>query len=135
MLSSYAPAIEKLEIEGEGGEERWSSVVPHFKPLQILVIRKPGTAQVKTAKEELDERLPLPKRREHARHCLPSSLGPLNGRRRKSLRSSSSECLPCPPKCRLLKRSAVAPSIFLSPPLPTLTMSPIRRSLREEDRS
>ncbi|KAK0226741.1 hypothetical protein EDD85DRAFT_940539 [Armillaria nabsnona] len=64
------PAIEKLEIEGEGGEERWSSVVPHFKTLQILVICKPGTAKVETAKEELDERLPLPKRaRTHLTLC------------------------------------------------------------------
>ncbi|PBK79690.1 hypothetical protein ARMGADRAFT_1069342 [Armillaria gallica] len=56
------PAIEELEIEGEGGEECWCSIVPHFKFLRVLVMRIPGTAQVTTTKEELDERFPLPKR-------------------------------------------------------------------------
>ncbi|PBK80363.1 hypothetical protein ARMGADRAFT_1020928 [Armillaria gallica] len=56
------PNIEKLEIEGEGGEECWCSIVPHFKSLRVLVMRIPGTAQVKAGKEELDERFPLPKR-------------------------------------------------------------------------
>ncbi|KAK0226854.1 hypothetical protein EDD85DRAFT_1027347 [Armillaria nabsnona] len=56
------PAIEELEIEGEGGEECWCSIVPHFKSIRVLVMRIPGTAQVRTAKEELDERFPLPKR-------------------------------------------------------------------------
>ncbi len=56
------PNIEELEIEGEGGEECWCSIVPHFKLLRVLVMRKPGTAQVKATKEELDERFPLPKR-------------------------------------------------------------------------
>ncbi|KAK0442513.1 uncharacterized protein EV420DRAFT_1077026 [Desarmillaria tabescens] len=56
------PNIEELEIEGEGGEVCWGNVVPHFKALRVLVMRKPGIAQVKTAKEELDERFPLPKR-------------------------------------------------------------------------
>ncbi len=55
------PAIEELEIEGEGGEEYWCSIVPYFKSLRVLVMHKPGTAQVKTAKEELDDRSPLPK--------------------------------------------------------------------------
>ncbi|SJL18877.1 uncharacterized protein ARMOST_22479 [Armillaria ostoyae] len=55
------PAIEELEIEGEAGEECWCSIVPHFKYLRVLLMRKPGTAEVKTAKEELDERFPLPK--------------------------------------------------------------------------
>ncbi|PBK85931.1 hypothetical protein ARMGADRAFT_1086973 [Armillaria gallica] len=56
------PAIEELEIEGEGGEECWCSIVSHFKSLQVLVMHIPGTAQVRTVKEELDERFPLPKR-------------------------------------------------------------------------
>ncbi len=56
------PAIEELEIEGEGGEECWCSIVPHFKTLRVLVMRKPGTVQVKTTKAELDERFPLPRR-------------------------------------------------------------------------
>ncbi|PBK85913.1 hypothetical protein ARMGADRAFT_1035912 [Armillaria gallica] len=56
------PAIEELEIDGESGEERWCSIVPHFKSPQVLAMRIPGTAQVRTAKEELDERFSLPKR-------------------------------------------------------------------------
>ncbi len=52
------PAIEELEIEGEC----WCSIVLHFKYLRVLVMRTPGTAQVKATKEELDERFPLPKR-------------------------------------------------------------------------
>ncbi len=56
------PAIEELEIEGEGGEACWYSIVPRFKFLRVLVMRIPGTAQVKTAKDELDERFPLLKR-------------------------------------------------------------------------
>ncbi|PBK80367.1 hypothetical protein ARMGADRAFT_1040105 [Armillaria gallica] len=56
------PAIEELEIEEEGGEECWCSIVPHLKSLRVLVMCKPGTAQIKAAKEELDERFPLPKR-------------------------------------------------------------------------
>ncbi|KAK0432948.1 hypothetical protein EV421DRAFT_1451382 [Armillaria borealis] len=55
------PAIEELEVEGEGGEERWCSIVPQFKSLRSLVMRKPWTAQVKIAMEELDERFPHPK--------------------------------------------------------------------------
>ncbi|PBK62036.1 hypothetical protein ARMSODRAFT_981024 [Armillaria solidipes] len=56
------PAIEELEVEGEGGDECWCSIVPQFKSLRVLVMHIPGTAQVKTTKEELDERFPLPKR-------------------------------------------------------------------------
>ncbi|SJL17968.1 uncharacterized protein ARMOST_21539 [Armillaria ostoyae] len=56
------PAIEELEVEGEGGEEHWCSIVPQFKSLRALPMRKPGTAQVKIATEELDERFPHPKR-------------------------------------------------------------------------
>ncbi|SJL17972.1 uncharacterized protein ARMOST_21543 [Armillaria ostoyae] len=56
------PGIEELEIDGEAGEECWCSIVPHFKSLRVLVMRIPRTAQVKTVKEELDERFPLPKR-------------------------------------------------------------------------
>ncbi|KAK0477161.1 hypothetical protein EDD18DRAFT_1337998 [Armillaria luteobubalina] len=56
------PAIEELEIEGDAGEACWCSIVPYFKSLCVLIMRKPGTAQVKTAREELDERFPLPKR-------------------------------------------------------------------------
>ncbi|KAK0226861.1 hypothetical protein EDD85DRAFT_164863 [Armillaria nabsnona] len=44
------PNIEELEVEGEGGEECWCSIVPHFKSLRVLVMRIPGTTQVKTAK-------------------------------------------------------------------------------------
>ncbi len=56
------PNIEELEIEGDAGEECWCSIVPHFKSLRALVMHIPEMAQVKTAKEELDERFPLPKR-------------------------------------------------------------------------
>ncbi|KAK0471458.1 hypothetical protein IW261DRAFT_894432 [Armillaria novae-zelandiae] len=56
------PAIEELEIEGDAGEACWCSIVPHFKSLRILIMRKPGIAQVPTSKEALDERFPLPKR-------------------------------------------------------------------------
>ncbi|KAK0226811.1 hypothetical protein EDD85DRAFT_795132 [Armillaria nabsnona] len=63
------PAIEELEIEGEDDEE-WCSIVPPLQSRQTLVMRKPGTAQVKTAKEELDERFLLPK---GARTCSTSS--------------------------------------------------------------
>ncbi len=55
------PAIEELEIEGEGGKEFWCSIVAHFKSLHVLVIQKAGTAQIKTVKEEINERFPLPK--------------------------------------------------------------------------
>ncbi|PBK80399.1 hypothetical protein ARMGADRAFT_1092284 [Armillaria gallica] len=51
------PAIEELEIEGKC----WCSIVLHFNYLRVLVMRTPGTAQVKATKEELDERFPLPK--------------------------------------------------------------------------
>ncbi|KAK0184247.1 hypothetical protein F5146DRAFT_252895 [Armillaria mellea] len=56
------PAIEELEIEGDAGDECWCSIVPHFKSLRVLLMRKPATAKVKTVKENLDERPPLPKR-------------------------------------------------------------------------
>ncbi|PBK79687.1 hypothetical protein ARMGADRAFT_1172281 [Armillaria gallica] len=56
------PTIDELEIEDEGDEECWRSIVPHFKSPRVLVMRIPGTAQVKTVKEELNERFPLPKR-------------------------------------------------------------------------
>ncbi|PBK62041.1 hypothetical protein ARMSODRAFT_1062107 [Armillaria solidipes] len=56
------PTIEELEVEGEAGDECWCSIVPHFKSLRVMVMRKPGTVQVETTKEELDERFPLPKR-------------------------------------------------------------------------
>ncbi len=56
------PAIEELEIDGKVCEECWCFIVPHFKSLRVLIMRKSGIAQVKTAKEELDERLPLPMR-------------------------------------------------------------------------
>ncbi|KAK0190186.1 hypothetical protein F5146DRAFT_1002356 [Armillaria mellea] len=64
------PAIGELEIECDAGEERWCSIVPHFKSLHTLVMRKPGTTQVKMAKEELNDRFPLPK---HARTRSTSS--------------------------------------------------------------
>ncbi|KAK0485524.1 hypothetical protein EDD18DRAFT_698746 [Armillaria luteobubalina] len=64
------PAIEELEIEGDAGEACWCSIVPHFKSLRVLIMHNPGTAQVKTAKEEIDERFSLPKR---ARTRLTSS--------------------------------------------------------------
>ncbi|PBK79405.1 hypothetical protein ARMGADRAFT_136119 [Armillaria gallica] len=56
------PAIEELEIDDEGGEECCCSIILYFKSLRVLVMGKPGIAQVKTAREELDERLPLPMR-------------------------------------------------------------------------
>ncbi|KAK0432946.1 hypothetical protein EV421DRAFT_1451365 [Armillaria borealis] len=64
------PDIEELEIDGDADKECWYSIVPYFKSLRVLVMRIPGTAQVKTVKEELDERFPLPKR---ARTCSTSS--------------------------------------------------------------
>ncbi|KAK0432068.1 hypothetical protein EV421DRAFT_2040883 [Armillaria borealis] len=64
------PYLEELEIDGEAGEECWCSIVPRFKCLRILGMRKPWTAQVKTAKEGLDERFPLSKQ---ARTCSTSS--------------------------------------------------------------
>ncbi len=76
-------AIEELEIDGEGGEECWCFIVPHFKSLRVLIMRKPGIAQVKTAKEELDERLPFPMRARtrstsftfsHSGHSMVSTL-------------------------------------------------------------
>ncbi|KAK0226869.1 hypothetical protein EDD85DRAFT_976139 [Armillaria nabsnona] len=66
------PAIEELEIEGEC----WCSIVLHFEYLRVLVIRTPGTVQVKATKEELDERFPLPKRaRPHSTSSTISHLG------------------------------------------------------------
>ncbi|KAK0226831.1 hypothetical protein EDD85DRAFT_976086 [Armillaria nabsnona] len=65
------PNIEELEIDGEGREECWCSIVPHFKSRRALVMRILGMAQVKTAKEELNERFPLPK---HARTCSTLSI-------------------------------------------------------------
>ncbi|KAK0471468.1 hypothetical protein IW261DRAFT_1597272 [Armillaria novae-zelandiae] len=60
------PAIEELEIQGDAGEACWYSIVPHFKSLRVLIMRKPGIAQVPTSKEALDERFPLPKPNERA---------------------------------------------------------------------
>ncbi|KAK0190197.1 hypothetical protein F5146DRAFT_1002366 [Armillaria mellea] len=58
---SVAPSKNSDEIEGDAGEECWCSLVPCFKFLCVLVMRKTGTARVKTAKEELDERSRLPR--------------------------------------------------------------------------
>ncbi len=55
------PDIEELEVDGEAGEECWCSIVPYLKTLRVLIMRKPGTTQVKTAKEDLDETFPSPK--------------------------------------------------------------------------
>ncbi|PBK62055.1 hypothetical protein ARMSODRAFT_964434 [Armillaria solidipes] len=52
-----------LEIEGEAGEEFLGAIVPHFKSLRVLVVRIPGTAQLKPEKEVLDEMFPLLKSR------------------------------------------------------------------------
>ncbi|SJL17980.1 uncharacterized protein ARMOST_21551 [Armillaria ostoyae] len=59
-------AIEELEIEGEGGEKCWCSILSHFNSLRVLIMRIPRTAQVETAKEELNESVPLQKQ---ARTC------------------------------------------------------------------
>ncbi len=68
------PDIEELEVDGEASEECWCSIVLHFKTLHVLIMRKPGTTQVKTAKEDLDETFPSPKNvLEHARHRLLSA--------------------------------------------------------------
>ncbi|KAK0482927.1 hypothetical protein EDD18DRAFT_1112444 [Armillaria luteobubalina] len=72
------PAIEELEIEGDAGEACWCSIVPHFKSLRDLAMRKPGTAQRTSARSSssgVQWHRPLP------------SLSPLP-------RSQSSPCLP-----------------------------------------
>ncbi|SJL15299.1 uncharacterized protein ARMOST_18792 [Armillaria ostoyae] len=53
----------QLEMEGEAGEEFWVAIIPHFKSLRVLVVRIPGTAQLKPEKEVLDEMFPLLKSR------------------------------------------------------------------------
>ncbi|PBK85918.1 hypothetical protein ARMGADRAFT_1035914 [Armillaria gallica] len=110
------PAIEELEIEGEGGEEYWYSIVPHFKSLRVLVMRIPGVAQVKT----VDERFPLPKR---ARTRSTSSTISHSGHSAVVSERARVAGLAnaCPAPRRLPKRNTVAPSISPSPPLPIHT--------------
>ncbi len=132
------PNIEELEIGGEGGEECWCSVVPHFKSIRVLVMRIPGTTQVKPAKEELDDRFPLPKRARtrstsstisHSGHAMVVS------ERARAARLANA----CPAlnasSFRMEYSGAVRLPHYRVSPLPVHTKSPIRRSLREEDRT
>ncbi|PBK80393.1 hypothetical protein ARMGADRAFT_1171935 [Armillaria gallica] len=118
------PAIEELKIEEEGGEECWCSIIPHLKSLHVLVMRKPGTTQIKAMKEELDERFPLLKR---ARTHLMSSAISHSGH--SMVISEHAHATHLANACPALQHV-----IFLPPPsLLILILSPIRQSLCEED--
>ncbi|PBK80373.1 hypothetical protein ARMGADRAFT_1171933 [Armillaria gallica] len=118
-------------------QNRGRVLVLHRPPFQISSC--PGYAYTRDRASQSNERralreVPPPEMCQATLDLIHhQSLGPLNGRQRTSPRSSSSERVPRPPTRRLPKWSAVAPSIFLFPPLPILILSPIQRSVREED--
>ncbi|KAK0432076.1 hypothetical protein EV421DRAFT_1742595 [Armillaria borealis] len=125
------PDIEELEVDGEAGEECWCSIVPHFKILLVLIMRKPGTAQVKTMKEELDERFPSPKTCQNTLDIVYyQPFRPLHGHQRMSSSSQlhwrhpspslpHSRSSPCPPFDDVFMKKIARD---FAPPLPRIVI-------------